>query len=81
MGFSVFKLGSEKITSVALESFFSRADKVRSLIQDSLEFVFNVKFLESVDTTRLQKILPIFFDFPGESAVLADQSVGIVGYY
>ena len=59
MGFSVFKLGSEKITSVALESFFSRADKVRSLIQDSLEFVFNVKFLESVDTTRLQKILPI----------------------
>ena len=58
-GFSLCKLGSEKITSVALESFFSRSDKVRSLIQESIEFVFGVRFLESVDTTRLQKILPI----------------------
>lgn len=52
-------VGSEKITNVALDSFFSRSLKVRNLIEESVNFLFGVTFLESADPAKLQKVLPI----------------------
>ena len=52
-------VGSERITSVALDSFFNSTAKIRQLLNGTCEEIFQTTFKEGIDVTKMTKVLPI----------------------
>lgn len=52
-------VGSERITSVALDSFFNSTAKIRQLLNGTCEEIFQTTFKEGIDVAKMTKVLPI----------------------
>ena len=62
-----FCIGSERITSVALDSFFNSTAKIRQLLNGTCDELFGATFKEGIDIAKLTKVLPILKPEPAKS--------------
>ena len=60
-------IGSERITSVALDSFFNSTAKIRQLLNGTCDELFNATFKEGIDTAKFTRVLPILKPQPAKS--------------